>query len=154
MVRDTVTQTTTMVDTAERSALRIELADGEDANVFAGLLKKHIEDLIEGDDSKIRSAAKIRGKLGLHSTDPEALVTLVFGEDGIVIRNGFDEDLDGRITGTLKLQTETLVGRANPYAAMLRRRLSVGIKWSRPLFTLQTYSFLKVPKWMRPEEDA
>lgn len=137
-------------------ALMVILADGEEAaNIFAKLLKQHIEGIIEGDPAKVDVARRIRGKLGLHSTDPEALVTLVFGNEGLTIKNGFDTDLDGRITGTLKLQTETLIGAANPYRAILQRRLSVGIKWSRPMFTAQTYGFLKVPESMRtPPEPA
>lgn len=139
---------------AQASALRITLADGEEqANVFAKLLKQHIEGIVEGDPAKIAVASKIRGKLGLRSTDPEALVTLVFGDDGITIKNGFDADLDGRITGTLKLQTETLIAVANPYVEMLKRRLKVGVKWSRPAFTAQTYAFLKVPVFMRPPKE-
>ncbi|HYM14532.1 MAG TPA: hypothetical protein VEZ14_03160 [Dehalococcoidia bacterium] len=131
-------------------AIHVTLADGEDgANIFAKLLKQHIEGIAHGDPAKSIAASKIRGKLGLHSTDPEALVTLVFDDNGIIIRNGFDADLDGRITGPLKLQTETLIGAANPYTAMLRRRLKVGVRWSRPLFTAQTYAFLKVPESMR-----
>ena len=92
--------------------------------------------------------------MGLRSTEPEALVTLVFGDSVITIKNGFDEDLDGRITGTLKLQTETLVGAANPYVAILKRQLRLGVKWSRPLFTAQTYGFLKVPESMRVPAEA
>ena len=92
--------------------------------------------------------------MGLRSTEPEALVTLVFGDAVITIKNGFDEDLDGRITGTLKLQTETLVGAANPYVAILKRQLKLGVKWSRPLFTAQTYGFLKVPESMRVPAEA
>jgi hypothetical protein len=139
---------------ARVSALQITLADGEEeANVFAKLLKQHIEGIVEGDPAKVTVASKIRGKLGLRSTDPEALVTLVFGDDGITIKNGFDADLDGRITGTLKLQTETLIAVANPYVEMLKRRLKVGVKWSRPLFTAQTYAFLKVPVSMRPPKE-
>jgi len=145
-----VNQTAT-VDVAPAQALAVTLVDGEDdANVLARLLKKHIEDIAAEDPGKARAAAAIHGKLGLYSTDPEALVTLAFQDDGIVIKNGFDADLDGAITGPLKLQTEALVGLANPYTAMLRRRLKVRVKWSRPLFTLQTYSFLKVPPSMRP----
>jgi hypothetical protein len=146
----------TMTTSAHAHAeLHIALAESEEeANVFAKLLKQHIESIVEGDLSKANVAGKIHGKLGLHSTDPEALVTLVFGDDGITIRNGFDNDLDGRITGTLKLQTETLVGAANPYVAILKRQLKLGVKWSRPLFTAQTYGFLKVPESMRTPADA
>jgi len=55
---------------AEAAALRVTLADGEEAaNIFAKLLKQHIEGIVEGDPSK----ARIRGKLGLHSTEPDAL---------------------------------------------------------------------------------
>jgi hypothetical protein len=136
---------------AQAPALHIALADGEEAaNIFAKLLKQHIEGIVEGDPAKVAVASKIRGKLGLHSTDPDALVTLVFGDGGITIKNGFDGDLDGRITGTLKLQTETLTGAANPYVEIVKRRLKLGVKWSRPLFTAQTYAFLKVPEPMRP----
>jgi hypothetical protein len=135
-------------------ALRIELPDGEQANIFATLLKQHIEGLIAGDPSKADAAVKIRGKLGLHSTEPDAKVTLVFGNEGLIIKNGFDDDLDGRITGPLKLQTETLVGAANAYTSILRRRLRLGIKWSRPMFTAQTYGFLRVPESMRPKPES
>jgi hypothetical protein len=136
---------------AQVPALRITLADGEEAaNIFAKLLKQHIEGIVEGDPSKAAAAARIRGKLGLHSTEPDAFVTLVFGDDGVTIKNGFDTDLDGRITGPLKLQTETLIGVANAYVAILKRQLKLGVKWSRPLFTAQTYAFLKVPESMRP----
>jgi len=146
---------TATIDGATRPKFGVTLADGEeDANILARLLKKHIEDIVAEDPAKARAAAEIHGRLGLHSTDPEALVTLVFDEDGLVIKNGFDTDLDGTVKGPLKLQTETLVGVANPYTAMLRRRLKVGIKWSRPLFTLKTYSFLQVPKSMRPPKSA
>jgi hypothetical protein len=134
--------------------MNIELPDGEQANIFATLLRQHIEGLVAGDPSKAAVAAKIRGKLGLHSTDPDAKVTLVFGNEGLTIKNGFDDDLDGRITGPLKLQTETLIGAANAYTSILRRRLKLGIKWSRPLFTAQTYGFLRVPESMRPKPEA
>jgi hypothetical protein len=135
--------------------LKLTLADGEEAaNIFAKLLKQHIEGIVAGDPAKIGAAAKIRGKLGLHSTEPDALVTLVFGDDGLTIKNGFDPDLDGRITGTLKLQTETLIGVANPYTLILKRQLKLGLKWSRPLFTAQTYAFLRVPPSMRPRPEA
>jgi hypothetical protein len=33
---------------------------------------------------------------------------------------------------------------------MLRRKLKVGIKWTRPMFTATTYPFLKVPASLRP----
>lgn len=135
-------------------ALRIELPDGDQANIFATLLKQHIEGLLAGDPSKAGVAARIRGKLGLHSTEPDAKVTLVFADGGLTIKNGFDNDLDGRITGPLKLQTETLIAVANPYTAILRRRLKLGIKWSRPMFTAQTYGFLRVPESMRPKPNA
>ena len=146
----------TQVHTIEAAppALDVELVDGEDANVLATLLKKHIEDIVAAEPSKAQAARSISGKLGVYSTEPEALVTLVFGAHGLRIRNGFDPDLDGEITGTLKLQTETLAGLANPYWAMLQRKLKVGFRWSRPLFTLQTYSFLKAPPSMRPPKNA
>lgn len=151
-MNQTITETS---EHARAAALDVSLADGEEgANVFAKLLKQHIEGLVAGDPSKVAVAGKIRGKLGLHSTDPEALVTLVFGDAAITIKNGFDSDLEGRITGPLKLQTETLVGAANPYAAILKRQLKLGVKWSRPLFTAQTYGFLKVPESMRTPVDA
>lgn len=143
-----VEQTATKQDTAA-PALQVTLADGEQANVLATLLKQHIEAIVAADDGKADAARRIRGKLGLHSTEPEALVTLVFDSEGITIRNGYDTDLDGTIKGPLKLQTETLVGQANPYREMLRRKLRVGVKWSRPLFTLKTYGFLKVPPSLR-----
>jgi hypothetical protein len=135
---------------AQPAQLTIELVDGEDANILATLLKKHIEDIVAADPGKAHQARSISGKLGLHSTEPEASVTVVFLDDGLRIKNDIDADVDGTITGPLKLQTETLAGLANPYAAMLRRRLKIGIRWSRPLFTLQTYGFLKVPKSMLP----
>ncbi len=151
-------QTTTIEPNAEAAAaplLTVTLTDGEEqANILARLLKKHIDDLVAGEPSKAAVAARIRGKLCLCSTEPEALVTLVFKNEGIEIKNGIDPDNDGVITGPLKLQTETLVGIANPYTAMLRRQLKVGIKWSRPLFTLQSYGFLKVPPHMRPPKPA
>jgi hypothetical protein len=135
--------------TAETARLDVQLFDGEDAaNVLAKLLKQHIEDIMAADPSKASDALEIRGKLGLQSTEPEAGVTLVFDGAGLSIKNGIDDDVDGVITGTLKLQTETLVGLANPYAAMLRRRLKVRIKPSRPFFTRATYRFLKAPKSM------
>jgi hypothetical protein len=68
---------------APASALRVTLADGEEAaNIFGKLLKQHIEGIVAGDPSKSAAAARIRGKLGLHSTAPDAFVTLVFGDDG------------------------------------------------------------------------
>jgi hypothetical protein len=148
-------QTTTAEATMAAPLLNVTLADGEEqANVLAKLLKKHIEDLVAGEPSKADVARRIRGKLGLNSTEPEALVTLVFKNEGIEVRNGIDADNDGVITGPLKLQTETLVGVVNPYTAMLKRQLKVGIKWSRPLFTLQAYGFLKVPPHLRPPKPA
>lgn len=134
----------------ETRGLTVELADGDGANVLATLLKKHIEDIVAADPAKARQAAAIHGKLGLHSTEPEASVTVLFHDGGVRIKNDIDADADGTITGPLKLQTETLAGIANPYAAMLRGRLKTGVRWSRPLFTLQTYRFLKVPKSMLP----
>jgi hypothetical protein len=132
-------------------ALAVELVDGEEqANILATLLKKHIEDIVAAEPSKADAARRISGRLGVRSTDPEAIVTLLFDNGGLRIRNGFDPQLDGKITGTLKLQTEVLAGLANPYPAMLTRKLKVGIRWSRPLFTLQTYGFLKAPESMRP----
>jgi hypothetical protein len=141
----------TATPTQTRAILpEVALADGEDAaNIFAKLLKQHIEGLFAGDPSKVAVAKRIRGKLGLHSTEPDALVTLVFADGTITIKNGFDADLDGRITGPLKLQTETLVGVANAYTSILKRQLKLGVKWSRPMFTAQTYGFLKVPESMR-----
>jgi hypothetical protein len=125
--------------------------DGEDdANILAKLLKKHVEDIVAADATKAAVALGIDGKLGVHSTDPDVAVTLIFGPEGLRIKNGFEPDLDGAITGPLKLQTETLAGIANPYSAMLRRKLKVRIRWSRPLFTMKTYGFLKVPKSMLP----
>ena len=136
---------------AAGAALNVILADGEEqANILAKLIKQHIDAIVAADAGKIAAAAKIHGKLGLHSTEPEAEVTLVFDGFGVTIRNGMDSDLDGRITGPLKLQTETLVGVANPYREMLRRKLKVGIKWTRPMFTATTYAFLKVPASLRP----
>lgn len=134
-------------------ALAISLVDGEDdANVLAKLLKKHVEDIVAADPSKAGVALGIDGKLGVHSTDPDVAVTLIFGPDGLRIKNGFEPGLDGAITGPLKLQTETLAGIANPYSAMLRRKLKVSMRWSRPLFTMKTYGFLKVPKSMLPPQ--
>jgi|GEM_PF-630425 len=134
--------------------LTVTLADGEEqANVLARLLKQHIDAIVAAEPQKIVAAAKIHGKLGLRSTEPEADVTVLFEDQGITIKNGLDTDVDGTITGPLKLQTETLVGKANPYREMLRRTLKIGIKWSRPLFTAQTYGFLKVPPSLRPPEE-
>jgi hypothetical protein len=144
------------VATATSAAqLPVLLADGdEQANILAKLLKQHIDAIVAADAAKITAALKIHGKLGLHSTEPEAEVTLVFDGAGVVIKNGMDADVDGRITGPLKLQTETLVGVANPYREMLRRTLKVGFKLSRPLFTSTTYAFLKVPPSLRPPKEA
>ena len=136
--------------------LPVVLADGEEeANILAKLLKQHIDAIVDADAGKVAAALKIRGKLGLHSTEPEAEATLVFDGAGVLIRNGVEPDCDGKITGPLKLQTETLVGVANPYREMLRRTLKVSLKLSRPLFTSTTYSFLKVPPSLRsPKEPA
>ena len=142
----------TIINTpAATAVLPVMLADGEEqANILAKLLKQHIDAIVAADAGKATAALKIRGKLGLHSTEPEAEVTLVFDGAGVIVKNGLDAELDGKITGPLKLQTETLVGVANPYREMLRRKLKVGMKWSRPLFTLTTYAFLKVPASLRP----
>jgi hypothetical protein len=137
---------------AEAAQLNIELPDGDDANILATLLKQHIEDIVAADPAKVRQALRINGKLGLHSTEPDVSVTVIFGEAGLRIKNEIDPDVDGTITGPLKLQTETLAGIANPYREMLRRKLKIGFRWSRPLFTLQTYGFLKVPKSMLAKE--
>jgi hypothetical protein len=126
------------------------LADGEDAaNVFARLLKQHIDAIVGADPGKTLSALGMRGKLGLHSTEPDELVTLTFDGERVTIKNGFDDDLDASITGPLKLQTETLIGAANPYVAMLKRKLTVGIRWRRPLFSFWAYRFLMVPASLR-----
>jgi hypothetical protein len=146
-----MTTDATAVDVTAQPALAIKLIDGEDeANILAKLLKKHVEDIVTADPSKAADALRIDGKLGVHSTEPDLAVTLIFGADGLRIKNGFEPDLDGAITGPLKLQTETLAGMANPYSAMLRRKLKVSMRWSRPLFTMKTYGFLKVPKSMLP----
>jgi hypothetical protein len=137
---------------AEAAQLNIELPDGDDANILATLLKQHIEDIVAADPAKVRQALRINGKLGLHSTEPDVSVTVIFGDAGLRIKNEIDPDVDGTITGPLKLQTETLAGIANPYREMLRRKLKIGFRWSRPLFTLQTYGFLKVPKSMLAKE--
>ncbi len=127
-------------------ALEVALADGEGANIVAQLLKQHIEGIVAAAPSKAGAARRITGKLGIHSTEPDAKVTLVFDGQRVVIQNDWDTDLDGRIMGPLKLQTEALAGQANPYREMLRGKLKVGIKLTRPLFILTTYNFLKVPK--------
>lgn len=135
---------------AAPAALEVVLAEGEQgANIVAKLLKQHIDAIVAADPSKAAKARAIRGKLGVHSTEPDEKVTLVFDGDRVVIRNGFDPDLDGAITGPLKLQTEALAGIANPYREILRRKLKVRIKPMRPFFTSQTYAFLKVPPSMR-----
>ena len=130
----------------------VTLAEGTDGNVLATLLKQHIEAVVEAEPKKIDAAARIHGRLGIRSTEPVADVTLVFEPGGITIRPGIEDGVDGTITGPLKLQTETLVAKANPYVAMLKRQLKVGIKWGRPLFTSQAYGFLKVPPSLRPKE--
>jgi hypothetical protein len=147
-----VNETVTAAADATAAAMDVVLAETE-PNVLAGLLKQHIDAIIAADPAKIDAARKIRGKLGLNSTEPEAQVTLVFDGRGVTIKNGMDADRDGTITGPLKLQTETLIGVANPYREMLRRKLKVGIKPSRPLFTAQTYAFLKVPPSLRPKPE-
>ncbi len=140
---------------AAATGLPVLLADGEEqANILAKLLKQHIDAIVEADPAKAAAALKIRGKLGLHSTEPDAEATLVFDGAGVLIRNGMEAECDGRITGPLKLQTETLVGVANPYREMLRRTLKVSFKLSRPFFTSTTYSFLKVPPSLRPPKPA
>jgi hypothetical protein len=139
-----VTETTSEVQAGP--ALEVALADGEGANIVAQLLKQHIEGIVAAAPAKAGAARKIKGKLGIHSTEPDARVTLVFDGQGVVIKNDWDADLDGRITGPLKLQTETLAGQANPYREMLRGKMKVGVKLTRPLFTLTTYNFLKVPR--------
>ncbi len=145
-MNDTATSTA-----AAASALSVILADGEEqANILAKLIKQHIEAIVAADAGKVAAAQKLHGKLGLRSTEPEADVTLVFDGAGVTVRNGLDADLDGKITGPLKLQTETLIGQANPYRELLRRKLKVGIKWTRPMFTATTYAFLKVPASLRP----
>ncbi len=142
--------TTATNEAAPAPALDVVLADGGDANLFAGLLKQHIDAIVAGEPKKADEARRINGKLGLDSTEPPSQATLVFDGERVTIKNGIDADVDATIKGTLKLQTETLVGQANPYAAMLKRKLSVGIKWRRPLFSAQTYRFLIVPPSMRP----
>lgn len=137
---------------AETATLTVDLLNSEDANVLARLLKQHIDDIVAAEPSKAADARRIHGKLGLRSTEPVADVTLIFGADGLAIKNEIDEDVDGTIIGPLKLQTETLAGIANPYTALLRRRLKLRIRLSRPLFTSTTYRFLKVPKSMLPAE--
>jgi len=133
------------------SPLTVTLADGDEgANVLARLLKQHIDAIVEADPRKAGAARRIHGKLGLHSTDPEARATLVFDGVGITVKNGFDPGLDATVTGPLKLQTETLTGQANPYLALLRRRLKLGIRWRRPLFSARTHRFLVVPESLRP----
>ena len=135
--------------------LTVTLAEGEEAaNVLSKLLKQHIDAIVEADPRKADAARKINGKLGLHSTEPEAESTLVFDGRQVVVKNGIDADVDATITGPLKLQTETLTGAESPYVAILRRRLRIGIKWRRPLFSAQTHRFLVVPASLRPPKDG
>jgi hypothetical protein len=130
--------------------LEVVFAEGEEnANIVAKLLKQHIDAIVAADPAKAGAARRLRGKLGIHSTEPDEKVTLIFDGERVTIRNGFDADLDGAITGPLKLQTETLAGIANPYREILRRKLKVRLKLTRPLFVSQTYSFLKVPPAMK-----
>jgi putative sterol carrier protein len=130
---------TTIATEAPRASLDVTLADGEEnANILAKLLKQHVDAIVAADPAKATVARRINGKLGLYSTEPDARVTLVFDGKALAIKNGFDDDLDASITGPLKLQTETLTGQANPYVAMLKRKLKVGFV-DRPLFSLVTY---------------
>lgn len=146
---------TTAATGARSTSLDVTLADGEEnANILAKLLKQHIDAIVAADPAKATVARGINGKLGLHSTEPDARVTLVFDGKALAIKNGFDADLDASIIGPLKLQTETLTGQANPYTAMLKRKLKVGIRWKRPLFSLVTYRFLIVPPSLRPPKPA
>lgn len=146
---------TTATTAATGTSLDVTLADGEEsANILAKLLKQHVDAIVAADPGKVAAARRINGKLGLYSTEPDARVTLVFDGKGLAIKNGFDDDLDASITGPLKLQTETLTGQANPYAAMLKRKLKVGFRWNRPLFSLVTYRFLIVPPSLRPPKQA
>ena len=130
----------------------VTLGEGTDGNVLATLLKQHIEAVVAAEPRKAGAAARIHGRLGIRSTEPVADVTLVFAPGGVTIRGGIEPGVDGTITGPLKLQTETLVAKAKPYTAMLRRQLKVRIRLSRPLFTAQAYSFLKVPPSLRPKD--
>ncbi|MHB8377727.1 MAG: SCP2 sterol-binding domain-containing protein [Dehalococcoidia bacterium] len=145
----------TATDTATAApalTVTVTFAEGTDGNVLATLLKQHIEAVVAADPRKADAAARLHGRLGIRSTEPPAEVTLVFAPGGVTIRNGIEPGVDGTITGPLKLQTETLVAKANPYTAMLRRQLKVRIRLSRPLFTAQAYSFLKVPPSLRPKD--
>jgi hypothetical protein len=143
---------TTATPATAGAPLAVTLSEGTDGNVLATLLKQHIEAVVAAEPRKAGAAARIHGRLGIRSTEPVAEVTLVFEPGGITIRPGIEEGVDGTITGPLKLQTETLVAKANPYVAMLKRQLKIGIKLSRPLFTAQAYGFLKVPPSLRPSE--
>ena len=126
-----------------KGAVPVTLTAGEAASGLADMIGQYLTEILEDSPEKRAEAGALRGRLGLRAEDGDVAVTIVFGDDGIHVEEGFCEP-DAVVSGPVETLMHTLAGRVNPACEVCSGALTV-IPGTHPLFGYQAYRLMRLP---------
>ena len=122
----------------------VTVAAGDGASGLANIVGQYLEQVLADSHAKRAEASVLRGRMGLRAREGDVAVTLVFGDDGIVIEEGLREP-DAVISGEVEFLMHVLAGRANPAWEIGGGHVLVQPGLQRPLFAYQAYHLMRLP---------
>ncbi len=122
----------------------VTVAAGEEASGLARMIGQYLEQVLSDSAEKRSEAAALRGRFGLRAEEGDVAVTIVFDDNGIVIREGL-EDPDATISGEIESLMHVLAGRANPAWSLWGGAVAVRSGLRHPLFGYQAYHLMRLP---------
>lgn len=123
----------------------VTLVAGDEASGLARMVGLYLEQVLADSPAKQTDAAALRGHLALRATEGDVAVTIVFGDEGVLVEEGLVEP-DATISAGIETLMNVLAGRANPGYEMLRRTLTVRPSLRHPLFGYRAYNLMRLPE--------
>ncbi len=127
------------------SGIRVCARDDQSLNGLGMMLQQYLEQNLDEFDDKRKVAGRLRACVSVE-VEKGIATTVSFEGDRILIENGVGNRPDLHLQASYLLLTQVLTGKANPYAEVLRGNMKLKAFPKRPIQSLKTLGFLKVPE--------
>jgi hypothetical protein len=126
------------------SGIPVCARDEQSLNGLGMMLQQYLEQNLDEFEDKRRVARRLRACVSVE-VEKGIATTVSFEGDRILIENGVGTNPDLHLKASYLLLTQVLTGKASPYAEVLRGNIKLKAFPKRPIQSLKTLGFLKVP---------
>jgi hypothetical protein len=118
--------------------------EDQSLNGLGMMLQQYLEQNLAEFEDKRRTARGLRACVSVE-VEKGIATTVSFQGERILIENGVGTKPDLHLKASYLLLTQVLTGRASPYAEVLRGNIKLLALPRRPIQSMRTLGFLKVP---------